>query len=1468
MLKPHYLFCCLLTLTVAAECFAQKIYWTDRGTGQVKAANLSPTGISGTYTVASFGNVGFVTLDPAQGFVYFSDEPSIQRADINDGSGVTEIINKFVMSGYSDIAYSENASALFATGIGGDEGAYTVSESGVETQFSLPGGGYRGVVGDNGNEMVYYASTSNDIVYQTNFSGGSTSAIVSVPGAEYLGFDERTRILYISGFQSSTYRIYSYNVNTTAFSQLVSLDANRIVSIQPYSQFGKVYYVKEGVGVYSMNLDGTGSTLLISGSQIGDIAILADVTPPVFNALNPADNASTTPISNNLILTFDENVKVSTTAGVSNETSFRLYKTTGNVLVETFSRSAANVTISNNIVTLNPTAALEYNTNYYVLAGSKVISDLSGNDWVGITLTTGWNFTSEVDTNIFYSRQSGNWDDVNTWSHVSHTGPVATASAGGTGHQAFIGGSDVVTLTGETFMWDLTIESGSTLNAANFAMDLNGVLNIDGVFQNGGELKSTMGFDLHSSTGIPVFKSMTLGSGFSGAVFELFTDVVTLEGYTISTGSLQNNGHTVYEPPTNISFTTGVTPSDTNIKLDWTRGNGSKVLVVMRLEGPPEVKPVFTQTYTANSVFGSGGITGPDNFVVYNGTGTTVTVTGLAPSTQYYFSLYEYYDNIPTYGTLYNVTNYQVTPAATCATLTAPVNPLSAEYCNGSPAPTISVGDPGSGKDILWYEQTGTTAAVGTPSGAGNSTFAPSAPGSYAAKTRETATGCVSSALTLVTLTQHPTLVPGTAAANQTVCAGGDPAIITGGTATGGNGTYSYQWESASAIGGPYTPIPGAMSTSYDPPAGIVATIFYRRSVQAFCSQTGNIITVTVTPLPVITAHPQNQIACDTKNASFAASATGASLTYQWQVNTGSGFTNISNGGVYSGALTNALSISNVTGLNNAQYRVNVMTSGACPVISNAATLTVNTNPVANNQPQTLCENTAGSGSATVNLTSLNNGVTGGAASRSVNWFTDAAFTNAVATPASASATNGATFYAQVTNTVTSCTNSSTAVITVNSKPSVSTSPKTICSGTATAITFTSTPAGATYVWTITANANITGAANGSGSGINQTLSNTSSSQQTITYNVTPTLNTCAGSVFTQSVSVDPVPTTFTVSGGGQFCAGESGANISLSNSQIGITYELFRSATATAIVIDGTGQPVNFPPVNIPGTYTVKAKTGLGCSKDMTGSATITMLDVPSGSGTISGGLELCIGNASTYTVNNIIGADSFTWTLPAGLETDPLDVDNSINVVAKSGSGGLIKVIPQNTCGAGSPISRSMGVIPSPVVSITLPTEAFATEEVSFGYSTLSIVQSTLWEFGNGSTSSDENGTTIYPVGGTFEITLAITDATGCTGKDVKTLEVKPKAALADLAIKNVITANGDGANDFLFIENIEKFPDNEVVVMDRWGAEVFRKKGYINDWDAREGDKYLPSGNYVCVVRFNGEIFSRTVTIIKEQ
>jgi len=98
---------------------------------------------------------------------------------------------------------------------------------------------------------------------------------------------------------------------------------------------------------------------------------------------------------------------------------------------------------------------------------------------------------------------------------------------------------------------------------------------------------------------------------------------------------------------------------------------------------------------------------------------------------------------------------------------------------------------------------------------------------------------------------------------------------------------------------------------------------------------------------PVITSDPSDQTISAGGNTSFTVTATGTSISYQWQENDGvSGWLDISDSGSnpqYSGATTTTLSLTNVP-ITYDTYQYRCVVSGACSpdATSNAAILTVN----------------------------------------------------------------------------------------------------------------------------------------------------------------------------------------------------------------------------------------------------------------------------------------------------------------------------------------------------------------------------------------------------------------------------------------------------------------------------------------------------------------------------------------------
>ncbi len=132
-----------------------------------------------------------------------------------------------------------------------------------------------------------------------------------------------------------------------------------------------------------------------------------------------------------------------------------------------------------------------------------------------------------------------------------------------------------------------------------------------------------------------------------------------------------------YTTPTtsasNVNFTrVGIN----SMMVKWTKGNGSSRLLVGHLATAVTGVPKDSSTYFGHSNFGDGNNLGALNYVLYDGAGDSVMVTGLTKNTTYHFAVYEYngLDQFTKYKTSSPANGNQITlnPA------TAPTTPASA----------------------------------------------------------------------------------------------------------------------------------------------------------------------------------------------------------------------------------------------------------------------------------------------------------------------------------------------------------------------------------------------------------------------------------------------------------------------------------------------------------------------------------------------------------------------------------------------------------------------------------------------------------------------------------------------------------------------------------------------------------------------------------------------------------------------
>ncbi len=86
-----------------------------------------------------------------------------------------------------------------------------------------------------------------------------------------------------------------------------------------------------------------------------------------------------------------------------------------------------------------------------------------------------------------------------------------------------------------------------------------------------------------------------------------------------------------------------------------------------------------------------------------------------------------------------------------------------------------------------------------------------------------------------------------------------------------------------------------------------------------------------------------------------------------------------------------------------------------------------------------------------------------------------------------------------------------------------------------------------------------------------------------------------------------------------------------------------------------------------------------------------------------------------------------------------------------------------------------------------------------------------------------------------------------------DVTIFLNNPEDCFEELELPTGFTPNGDGKNDYFFVKGLDDYPENSIVVFNRWGNKVYEKAGYTNDWDGsnNSGDP-LPDGTYFVIFK----------------
>ncbi|MBS1773592.1 MAG: immunoglobulin domain-containing protein [Bacteroidetes bacterium] len=503
--------------------------------------------------------------------------------------------------------------------------------------------------------------------------------------------------------------------------------------------------------------------------------------------------------------------------------------------------------------------------------------------------------------------------------------------------------------------------------------------------------------------------------------------------------------------------------------------------------------------------------------------------------------------------------------AATLTVFTIPViavQPISTSTCAGSNA-SFTVNANGSGLNYQWQENNGTGFSnlgnAGVYSGTSTATLtitgATTTMNNYSYRCVINGTCTPPAILTNnVTLTVNglPTITSSPSA--TTVCAGTNASF----TVAANGGGLLYQWQVDNGTGYsnltstfPYSGINGSTLTITTPTTALNG-FSYRCVVSGTCtpSVTSAGALLTVNGLPTVTSQPSNVTICAGANTSFTVGATGTGLTYQWQVNSGAGYSNLVASAIYSNVNTTTLNLTGTpASLNGSTYRCIV--SGTCSPQAQTinAILTVNTAPVINSQPlaATVCNGTNATFSVFASGTALtyqwqeNNGS---------GFANIAAATNPSVTLSAVTAGMSGYTYRCVINGTCGTITTNTVSLTVNISPAITSNPAlttVVCQNTTATFSVGATGTNLTYQWQVNTGSGFTNLSNvtpySGANGATLTIINTPTSFNNYVYRCVIN-GICTPSVTSGSstLNVNAMPVLVTQPSSSTVCAGTNTA--------------------------------------------------------------------------------------------------------------------------------------------------------------------------------------------------------------------------------------------------------------------------------------------------------------------------------------
>jgi gliding motility-associated-like protein len=304
----------------------------------------------------------------------------------------------------------------------------------------------------------------------------------------------------------------------------------------------------------------------------------------------------------------------------------------------------------------------------------------------------------------------------------------------------------------------------------------------------------------------------------------------------------------------------------------------------------------------------------------------------------------------------------------------------------------------------------------------------------------------------------------------------------------------------------------------------------------------------------------------------------------------------------------------------------------------------------------------------------------------------------------------------------------------------------------------------------------VVGAGSGIANPIVQQLTNNTLNPLQVTYDITPSANTCDGAIVSVTLTVNPVATVNPSQNSVTICSGQS-VNVQLSSNSPGALFNWTVSANAQLSGQQaGSGTNINQQITNA--TFAVQnfyyvVTPVFGVCPGIQDTIPITVNPLP----------QITPGPA----INTCITTPPFNLTgfSPAGGTWSGTGITNGALAtfspsVAMGGQNPNTAFTTTLTYSYTHPVTGCINSATRQVTVNPLPVPSFTMDTLKCINTTVSIVNNSqgassyFWNFGNGATSTQVNPIYQFPTGGNYTVTLVATSPQGCVDSTSNTIQI----------------------------------------------------------------------------------------------